>query len=536
MTRLVNSNAGTLISTFRPTLLATAILACAVSPSFAEYVTLSSQDNSIWITGELVDFDGTNYLIRSTVGDLTINADAVICEGDLCPSDAEQLTNYTIAGSPAMAQAFLPALFSSYAEANGSTAEIADNGDSLVGVSIVNVDGEQTVDATVNKLGTEQSLAALLNREASFAMVTRQVRTREAKNFEDAGLGVITDPTKEHIIALDALVIVTSENNPVRAITEETAALVFAGQIKNWSQLGGNDAPINVYVRDDNAGTREVFDRQVMRPNGNEITDGVIRVASDARISDAVAADPNGIGFTSFTDRTGAKTLKIEGVCGLQTSPTPFTIKTEEYPLTYLHYMYSDDRSNLQAGERAFLDYVTSMNAQETVERSGFIDQRIVVRSIDDQGLRLASAIAFDNDVSALTQLSSMVRELFAADRLSTTYRFQTASSLLDARASADIDRFADLLRDESFANKEIVLVGFTDSVGDPDKNRDLSERRAQKILDVLLARSPELSERLRFSIKGYGEISPLGCNEVAVGRRINRRVEVWVRDVVSGS
>jgi len=64
--------------------------------------------------------------------------------------------------------------------------------------------------------------------------------------------------------------------------------------------------------------------------------------------------------------------------------------------------------------------------------------------------------------------------------------------------------------------------------------NTELSQRRADQVRTALLEAKPDLAERINFQALGYGEVSPLACNETAEGRRINRRVEVWIRDDVT--
>ena len=82
--------------------------------------------------------------------------------------------------------------------------------------------------------------------------------------------------------------------------------------------------------------------------------------------------------------------------------------------------------------------------------------------------------------------------------------------------------------------NKEILLVGFTDSVGRADLNEVLSKARAGQVRSAIRRGAPRGTfDEVAMTAIGYGEMSPLGCNEAAVGRRINRRVEVWTRDIV---
>ena len=62
--------------------------------------------------------------------------------------------------------------------------------------------------------------------------------------------------------------------------------------------------------------------------------------------------------------------------------------------------------------------------------------------------------------------------------------------------------------------------------------NRGLAERRAQSVLETLKATVGEAAlAAVPVTVQSYGELTPVGCNETAEGRELNRRVEVWVRD-----
>ena len=515
--------------------LALAVAASTMLPAFAnaQEVTLSSEDNSVSVTGELVSFDGQNFIIRTAMGDLELAAEVARCSGESCPDRGTPPAEFSLFGPKELVSNLSANFIDLYAqknEANIDKQAISSNESNIIAQSL---DDENVLQARLTAADSTASLNALLEGQADFALSTRSVQAREARRFSAAGLGDITDPTQEHILALDGIVIVTSPDNPVNAITQENVARVFAGLITNWRELGGNDAPINVYIRDQNTGTSTVFDQLVMRPAGLEIRKDGLRASTDTSIVESVVVDPNGIGFTSFAGSDEAKSLTIEGVCGLQTPATAFSIQTEEYPLTRLLYAYTLPEDDLTSGNRDFLEFIKSNAAQPAVISAGLIDQEITNKSIDNQGLRLASAIVANSDIARFPELSAMVTELLTAERLSTTFRFETASSRLDPRANQDIDRLADFLRQQS-GSKEVILVGFTDSVGDAEQNKLLSKGRAQQVLATLLQRYPDLENNVTFNVSGYGEASPLGCNETSVGRRINRRVEVWMRDSVA--
>lgn len=52
-----------------------------------------------------------------------------------------------------------------------------------------------------------------------------------------------------HPVAWDALVVITHENNPINNISLQDLKAVYTGKITNWTQLGGNDQPINLLIR-----------------------------------------------------------------------------------------------------------------------------------------------------------------------------------------------------------------------------------------------------------------------------------------------
>ena len=223
----------------------------------------------------------------------------------------------------------------------------------------------------------------------------------------------------------------------------------------------------------------------------------------------------------------------MRGVCGLQTPANAFTIKTEEYPLTRRLYTYSDAKNENVA---EFVDFIGSDAAQAVVAEKGFVDLGVSSQPINAQGLRFAASILPTDAEVTLAQTQSMVRELIAAERLSLTFRFDNASSRLDTRARSDIGRLVEMMSGSQLENKEVLLVGYTDSVGPGANNQLLSQQRSAQVLSALVAELPtDRAESARIKTIGYGEMSPLVCNETDNGRRINRRVEVWVKDIIDG-
>jgi outer membrane protein OmpA-like peptidoglycan-associated protein len=98
--------------------------------------------------------------------------------------------------------------------------------------------------------------------------------------------------------------------------------------------------------------------------------------------------------------------------------------------------------------------------------------------------------------------------------------RFETNSDRLRAGAERTLnDAAATLMRNPAVV---VEVAGYTDSRGDDNYNRGLSERRAKTVRDYLLARGVNSNQ---MTWRGYGESDPIATNETAEGRELNRRV-----------
>lgn len=511
-----------------------AALAMTAVPAVAQQVTLQSYDGSITLRGDLVEFDGQNYQISTAIGAITIDAYQVSCEGEACPDPSLLRSEFRIAGSDSIGLDLMPALVEGYSfalDADIATNQI--NADGSIALGIEDLSGGRIADIEIASANLGDGFESLLDGSAAIGMASRAVRPREAQAFDAANLGNITDPTQEHILALDGVLVVLARSNPVRNLSIEEMAGIFAGDITNWSEVGGANAPINVYTREAGAGTRMVFEQNVMEVIGADITSSAQVFDDNSDLSDAVASDPFGIGYTGYANERNAQAVGIEEVCGIVTQPSVFNIKAEEYPLARRLYLYTTN-ATLPNHARNLIEFVNSDAAQDIIADAGFIDQGISGAPINEQGLRLASAMLAAEDLDQLSDVRDFASLMLNAERLSTTLRFQPGSSLLDAKAQRDVVRIAELLSRGGFDNKELLLVGFTDSIGRPDLNRALSERRAEQVLEAILNSAPSGTiEDGQVSVLGFGEISPVGCNETFQGRQVNRRVEIWVRDRV---
>ncbi len=116
--------------------------------------------------------------------------------------------------------------------------------------------------------------------------------SRELKESEK-GLGLV-----EHVLAMDGIAVIVNPAQAVTGLTMEQVRQIYAGEITNWSQVGGMDAGINVFAREEGSGTRDAFEEIVM--GDSLIAVGALLQPSNGAIKTAVVGDPNAIGFVSF--------------------------------------------------------------------------------------------------------------------------------------------------------------------------------------------------------------------------------------------
>ena len=102
---------------------------------------------------------------------------------------------------------------------------------------------------------------------------------------------------------------------------------------------------------------------------------------------------------------------------------------------------------------------------------------------------------------------------------------FASGSASLDRNLYPTLDRIATTLNE--YPKTTVTVVGYTDSVGSSESNRDLSRRRASAVADYLSQRGVVAS---RMRVDSRGEEDPIASNDTEAGRAQNRRVEMLVR------
>jgi OmpA-OmpF porin, OOP family len=110
----------------------------------------------------------------------------------------------------------------------------------------------------------------------------------------------------------------------------------------------------------------------------------------------------------------------------------------------------------------------------------------------------------------------------------SVTVHFRSGSAVLSDAAKAEIDEAAARVKSETLKGWVVEVVGYADSTGNTARNRSLSERRAENVINYLVAKY-NLPLRRLVQPFGYGALNPVATNDTGEGRSLNRRVEIRV-------
>jgi phosphate transport system substrate-binding protein len=522
------------ISVGRKVLIGLLMSGAALFPAVASAgeVTLKSPDGTVNLVGEFVEFKDNTYVIRTALGDLSISASRVSCQGADCPTFETATADIAFAGSDTVGLGVMPLLLSGYAAFLGAEATPTETG--VEGQILATLVGDEGFGDEIGKFLVTSTVSgdafkALLDKSATFGMTSRRIRPAEAKELKAAGAGNMVSPAQEHIIAVDGLMVIVHPENPIESLTMEQVRDIYAGIIVNWSELGGPDLPIQVLDRQEDSGTRAVFQGVLFGENvAPPLTTAIIE--EDNAVTAATVNDnPGAIGYVGYAFQRGAKALNLVNECGITVVADAFSTKTEEYPLERLLYLYTR-ADNLPPAAIDFLDFVKSTNADEVIARSGFVDLGIARQLQTLEGPRGQSLLAPNADAFESGVMREMLAQMVDYDRLSSTFRFSPGSSKLDERGVLDMERLANYLATMPPATK-VLFVGFTDDVGEFSSNRRLSENRAAQIMQEMQALGGDRLANVEMASMGFGEIAPSACNTTEKGQEINRRVEVWIQD-----
>ena len=507
------------------------VLLTGWAPAQAQDVTLRSPDGAVEISGTLLGFDGEFYRVDTQFGELTVDGSGVLCDGPGCPNLSEYVAEVVFSGASSMTEVLMPALVEGFARRQQLSIERIDHDAGHYTYELTR-DGADRPSARFEfrVTTTDEGFADLLANEADIVLASREIRAEERQRAEEAGMGDLTETNRSRVLALDAMVPVVAHANPVRDISTATLARIFAGEIVNWSDLGGPDAPVSLHLPDPGSGLSQSAEDRLVAPLRVSLAEGIARHRRSAQVAEAVADDPFGLGLAGLAEVAPARALILTGTCGFSLGATRRTVKTEDYPLTSPLFLYLPAR-RLPRMASDFLIYTRSAPAQIVIRRSGFVDQAPEEIPVNDQGDRLANALLAAGEEISLDELKAMAETLTPLARLTTSFRFEPGSARLDAQSRSNVAQLASAIATGTYDARRLLFVGFSDGMGPASGNLAIARARAEAVQTAVIAAGETgATDRIDMDVAAFGEALPMACDDSDWGRRVNRRVEVWVR------
>lgn len=219
--------------------------------------------------------------------------------------------------------------------------------------------------------GSSIGIRAFINNVTKICASSRKMKASEIQSARSNRAVANEIP-----VALDGLAILVHSNNPVKSLTMDQLRRIYIGQVKNWNQVGGNDAPVVVFSRDSNSGTYGFFQEKVLK---NQNWGSSVRfMPSTSEEAREVARTQNAIaygGVAYFKNKANTKIIPIAAKDGAEAvAPTEANVRNKSYPIWRYLYYYTNGKPS---GETAkFINWCLSEEGQAIVEKVGYYSVR----------------------------------------------------------------------------------------------------------------------------------------------------------------
>jgi phosphate transport system substrate-binding protein len=212
--------------------------------------------------------------------------------------------------------------------------------------------------------GSGIGITALINGTTDICNASRPMKQTEIEKLKARynTLGV------EIPCAKDGVTIFLNDANKVTELTLQQLSDIYTGKTRNWKEVGGNDAEIRLYGRENSSGTYTYFHDEVVKADYAANTQSL---PGTAAVVNAVKKDVNGIGYGGAAYAVGVKHAKVKkDAKSTAYLPSPESIAKSEYPITRYLYMYLRNRPTGET--KKYIDWILSAEGQRVVVEVGY--------------------------------------------------------------------------------------------------------------------------------------------------------------------
>jgi len=172
-------------------------------------------------------------------------------------------------------------------------------------------------------------------------------------------------------VAWDALAVIVHPSNPVKSITSAQLKDIYLGKIKNWSELGGVNQPIELYVRRGKfSGVGRTLRELVFANYDQEFPGAKFVEKSSGPVEKGVEKNAIGIGTTGISSakRRKVKILQLNGK-----DPNYENIKSGDYVLYRPLYLVTKGQISADKKVRDFITFALSREGREIIRKAGTV-------------------------------------------------------------------------------------------------------------------------------------------------------------------
>jgi phosphate transport system substrate-binding protein len=216
--------------------------------------------------------------------------------------------------------------------------------------------------------GSGVGITALINGTTDICNSSRPMKQTEIEKLKARynTLGVQIPCAK------DGITIFLNESNKVQELTLKQLSDIYTAKIRNWKELGGNDAEIRLYGRENSSGTYTYFHDEVVKADYAASTQ---TLPGTAAVVNAVKKDVNGIGYGGAAYAVGVKHAKVKKDANSGAYlPTAESIGKGEYPITRYLYMYLRNRPTGET--KKYIDWILSPEGQMVATEVGYFPSK----------------------------------------------------------------------------------------------------------------------------------------------------------------